>query len=71
MLFLLLLDYHNVKIDNLKRRIGIIKVPKQDEDTGNLQILLHLRSLFWQHEITFAIIPFAMHLHTINFFCFK
>jgi len=22
------------------------KVPKQDEDTGNLQILLHLRSLF-------------------------
>ena len=31
-----------------KRRIRIIKVPKQDEDTGtcNLQILLHLRSLF-------------------------
>jgi len=22
------------------------KVPKQDEDAGNLQILLHLRSLF-------------------------
>jgi len=26
--------------------IGIIKVLKQDEDTGNLQNLLHLRSLF-------------------------
>jgi len=40
----LLLD--NVKIVNLKRKNKIIKVPKQDEDAGNLQILLHLRSLF-------------------------
>jgi len=32
-----LLDY--VKISNLKGRIGIIKVPKQDENTGNLHIL--------------------------------
>jgi len=37
----------NVKIGNLKGRIEIItKVPKQDEDAGILQILLHLRSLF-------------------------
>jgi len=37
----------NVKIGNLKGRTGIIKkVPKQDEDIGNLQILLHSRSLF-------------------------
>jgi len=37
----------NIKIGNLKRRVGIIKnIPKQDEDTGSLQILLHLRSLF-------------------------
>jgi len=33
----------NVKIGDLKRRTGIIKVPKQDEDVGNLQ---NLRSLF-------------------------
>jgi len=37
----------NVKIDNLKRKNrDHEKVPKQDEDAGNLQILLHLRSLF-------------------------
>jgi len=43
----------NVKISNLKRRIEIMrKVPKQDEDTGNLQALLHLRSLFRLHGIT-------------------
>jgi len=44
------------------------KVPKQNEDTGNLQILLHLRSLFWLHGIAFVIIPFALCLHTINCF---
>jgi len=38
----------------LKRRIGIIKVLKQDEDTGDLQILLHLRSLFRLHGIAFG-----------------
>jgi len=43
-------------------------VPKQDEDAGNLQILLHLRSLFQLHGIAFAIIPFTMYLHTVNFF---
>ena len=37
----------NVKIDNLKRKNrDHKKVPKQDKDAGNLQILLHLRSLF-------------------------
>jgi len=37
----------NVKISNLKKKNrGHKEVPKQDEDTGNLQILLHLRSLF-------------------------
>jgi len=37
-----------VKIGNLKKKNRDHKnVPKQDEDTGNLQILLHLRSLFW------------------------
>jgi len=36
----------NVKIGNLERKNRDHKVPKQDEDTGNLQILLHLRSLF-------------------------
>jgi len=37
----------NVKIGNLKKKNrDNKKVPKQDEDTGNLQILLHLRSLF-------------------------
>jgi len=36
----------NVKIGNLKRIRIIKKVPQQDEDFGNLQILLHLRSLF-------------------------
>jgi len=36
------------------------EVPKQDEDTGNLQILLHLRFLFRRHGIAFAIIPFAI-----------
>ena len=42
---LVILD--NVKIGNLKRKNrDHKKVPKQDEDTGNLQILLHLRSLF-------------------------
>jgi len=30
------------------------KVPKQDEDTSNLQILLHLKSLFRPHVIAFA-----------------
>jgi len=41
----ILLD--NVKIGNLKRKNrDHKKVFKQDEDTGNLQILLHLRSLF-------------------------
>jgi len=44
------LDYSsldNVKIGNLKsKNRDHKKVPKQDEDTGNLQILLHLRSLF-------------------------
>jgi len=36
----------NVKLIIKKGRIGIIKIPKQEEDTGNLQILLHLRYLF-------------------------
>jgi len=37
----------NVKIGNLKKKNrDHKKVPKQDEDAGNLQILLHLRSLF-------------------------
>jgi len=36
----------NVKIGNLKRKNRDKKVPKQDEDAGNLQILLHLKSLF-------------------------
>jgi len=37
----------NVKISNLKRKNkDHKKVPKQDEDAGNLQSLLHLRSLF-------------------------
>jgi len=37
----------NVKIGNLKKKNGDHKkVLKQDEDAGNLQILLHLRSLF-------------------------
>jgi len=37
----------NVKVVNLKRKNrDHKKVPKEDEDTGNLQILLHLRSLF-------------------------
>jgi len=39
-------------------------MPKQDEDNGNLQILLHLKSLFQLHVIAFVIIPFAMYLHT-------
>jgi len=29
-----------------KRRIGIVKVLTQDEDTGDLQIPLHLRLFF-------------------------
>jgi len=33
------------------------KVPKQDEDTGNFQILFHLWSLFLLHGIIFTIIP--------------
>jgi len=38
---------NNVKIGNLKRKNrDHKKVHKQDEDTANLQILLHLRSLF-------------------------
>jgi len=37
---------NNVKIVNLKVRIGIKKVSKQDEDTGNFQVSSHLRSLF-------------------------
>jgi len=42
---IVLLD--NVKIDNVKKKnMDHKKVPKQDEVTGNLQILLHLRSLF-------------------------
>jgi len=37
----------NVKIGNLRRKNrDHKKVPKQDEDAGNLQILLHSRSLF-------------------------
>jgi len=37
----------NVKIGNLKKKNRDHKIiPKQDEDAGNLQILLHLRSLF-------------------------
>jgi len=43
-IYIYMLD--NVKIGNLKKSIGIIKIPKQDEDAGNLQILLHLKSLF-------------------------
>jgi len=36
-----------LKIGNLRKKNRDHKqVPKQDEDTGNLQILLHLRSLF-------------------------
>jgi len=51
---------YNVKIGNLKRKNrDYKKVSKQDEDTGNLQILLHLGSLFWLHGIAFAIILFA------------
>jgi len=35
------------KFGNLKRKNrDHKKIPKQDEDIGNLQILLHLRSLF-------------------------
>jgi len=36
----------NVKIGNLKKKNRDQKVPKQDEDAGNMQILLHLRSYF-------------------------
>jgi len=35
-----------LKISNLKEDRDHRKVPKQDEDTGYLQILLHLTSLF-------------------------
>ena len=36
-----------LKIGNLKKKNrDHKKVPKQDEDAGSLQILLHLRSLF-------------------------
>jgi len=56
----------NVKIGNLKRKNrDHKKVLNQDEDAGNLQILLHLRSLFWLHDKAFAIIPFTTYLHTI------
>jgi len=42
----------NVKIGNLKRKKRDHKnVPKQDEDAGNLQILLHLRFLFFTAAI--------------------
>jgi len=59
----------NVKIGNLKKRYrDHKKEPKQNEDAGNLQILLHLRSLFQIHHIVFAIMPFAEYLHTINYF---
>jgi len=55
----------NVKTGDLKRKNrDHKKVPKQDEDAGNLQILLHLRSAFWLYGIAFAIIPFAMYLHS-------
>jgi len=37
-------ETRQLKNDNLKKESQ--KVPKQDEDIGNLQILLHLRSLF-------------------------
>jgi len=39
--------YSLLLLDNLKKKNGDHKkVPKQGEDAGNLQILLHLRSLF-------------------------
>jgi len=48
--FYMLYILDNVKIGNLKRKNrDHKKVPKQDEDVGNLQILLHLRSLFRLH----------------------
>jgi len=34
---------------------------------ANMQILLHLRSLFWLHGIAFAIIPFATYLDLVYF----
>jgi len=53
----LLLNYNlalNIKLDNFYK-IGNLKknrkVPKHNKDTGNLQILLHLRSLFQLHVI--------------------
>jgi len=59
----------NVKFCNLKKKNrDHKKLPKQDKDNGNLQILLHLRSLFQLHGIAFAIVPFATYLHTINHF---
>jgi len=52
----------NVKIGNLKRKNRDHKIIlKQDEDTGNLQILLHLRFLFWLHGIAFAT---ELHINT-------
>jgi len=51
-LFSLLYKLDNVKIGDLKKKNrDHKKVPKQDEDTGNLQILLHLRSLFQLYSI--------------------
>jgi len=58
---ILLLD--NVKIGNLTRKNrDYKKVSKQDEDAGNLQILLHLRSLFrlhGRHSICYYIICYV------------
>jgi len=43
---------HNVKIGYLKRKNrDYKKVSKQDEDADNLQILLHLRSLFYLKKL--------------------
>jgi len=50
----------NVKIGNLKRKDRDHK--KVDEDAGNLQILLHLRSLFQlhgRHSICYYIISYV------------
>jgi len=54
----------NVKIGNLKRKNRDHKnIPKQDEDTGNLLILLHLRSLFQLHGIAFTICYISSHYY--------
>ena len=36
-----------MSITEHKKKLESWKVPKQDEDTKNLQILLHLRYLLW------------------------